>query len=311
ADVALTVCQFLENDRVADLLTSAQAFALLMAALMHDYRHPGLNNAYLMKSADTIALTYNDQSVLENFHAAESWRLMARPEHQLLASLPADAKGAFRKEFIKVILATDLAHAFEFIDKFNSAIHKEDGIAKSNPDSQVLLMQFAIKCADICHPAKPWALHEQWSDLITREFFAQGAREARAGLPVSPLCDQAKVDIPKSQCNFIDFLVRPCFEPFAQFCEVQEWMDNVEDNYRHWQGKGGQNNLPRRDSSQSLPRRGSTVAGRRRRSSSMRMASVSEKRESSGGLQSLKGMGRKGSVLFRRVSLKNGLSQKS
>ena len=47
-----------------------------MAAIMHDYRHPGVNNGYLVRDLDPLALTYNDASVLENFHAAEGFKMM-------------------------------------------------------------------------------------------------------------------------------------------------------------------------------------------------------------------------------------------
>ena len=53
------------------------AFAMLTASIIHDYRHPGVNNGFLMKTSHTIALRYNDESVLENFHVAEGFAVMA------------------------------------------------------------------------------------------------------------------------------------------------------------------------------------------------------------------------------------------
>lgn len=57
-------------------MRSTHGLALLMAAIMHDYRHPGVNNGYLVRDLDPLALTYNDASVLENFHAAEGFKMM-------------------------------------------------------------------------------------------------------------------------------------------------------------------------------------------------------------------------------------------
>ena len=37
--------------------------ALLLAAVAHDLEHPGVNNAYLIKTRDPLAITYNDVSV--------------------------------------------------------------------------------------------------------------------------------------------------------------------------------------------------------------------------------------------------------
>ena len=53
---------------------------MLTASIVHDYRHPGVNNGFLIKTSDPIALRYNDESVLENFHVAEGFGVMANPK---------------------------------------------------------------------------------------------------------------------------------------------------------------------------------------------------------------------------------------
>lgn len=45
--------------------------ALLLGALIHDFKHPGRSNAFLTKTAHSLSVTYNDVSVLENFHLSE------------------------------------------------------------------------------------------------------------------------------------------------------------------------------------------------------------------------------------------------
>ena len=50
---------------------------LLMAflsAIVHDYEHKGVNNDYLIKTHDELALTYNDRSPMENHHLVRGWR---------------------------------------------------------------------------------------------------------------------------------------------------------------------------------------------------------------------------------------------
>jgi len=49
---------------------------ILTAAAIHDFEHPGVNNIFLTKLQDTIAIRYNDTSVLENHHVAASFELM-------------------------------------------------------------------------------------------------------------------------------------------------------------------------------------------------------------------------------------------
>lgn len=84
------------------------------------------------------------------------------------------------------------------------------------------------------------------------EFFHQGEQEAKAGLPVSPLCAAASLDVPKSQCGFIDFVARPILNAVYDFCTAKNVDGDVsaepkvedsivamkhllDDNYEFWQ----------------------------------------------------------------------------
>lgn len=48
----------------------------IVAAISHDVDHPGFNNQFLVATKDEIALLYNDQSVLENHHVAQTFLLL-------------------------------------------------------------------------------------------------------------------------------------------------------------------------------------------------------------------------------------------
>lgn len=67
-------------DAISQAVRSTHGLALLMAAILHDYRHPGVNNGFLVRELNPLAVTYNDSSVLENFHAAEGFKLMLDPK---------------------------------------------------------------------------------------------------------------------------------------------------------------------------------------------------------------------------------------
>ena len=50
-----------------------------MAGAVHDVAHPGLTNQFLVATASPLSLLYNDQSVLENHHAATAFTLARQP----------------------------------------------------------------------------------------------------------------------------------------------------------------------------------------------------------------------------------------
>ena len=63
-----------------------------------------------------------------------------------------------------------------------------------------LLLNLALKFADLGHSCKPWDVHYNWSMRITHEFWLLGDREKQRNLPVSPLCDRdVDVNLAKSQ----------------------------------------------------------------------------------------------------------------
>uniref|UniRef100_A0A0N4TGM1 PDEase domain-containing protein n=1 Tax=Brugia pahangi TaxID=6280 RepID=A0A0N4TGM1_BRUPA len=113
---------------------------------------------------------YNDRSVLENHHAAESWRLLSKSENSFIETLDAAETKRFRYLVLEYILATDLKLHFDIIMQFNE---KASDMDLSNESHRVIISQMLIKFADINSPSKPYPLHRQWTDRICEEFYGQ------------------------------------------------------------------------------------------------------------------------------------------
>lgn len=54
-------------------LDDLDCVSLLIAGVCHDYAHDGYNNAFHVNAITPRAIRYNDASVQENYHAAESF----------------------------------------------------------------------------------------------------------------------------------------------------------------------------------------------------------------------------------------------
>jgi hypothetical protein len=65
----------------------------------------------------------------------------------------------------------------------------------------------------------------------------QGDREREEGLSVSPLCDRQKVDVPKSQLTFLEYVVRPTFEALREFAPATAAaaLGNIVTAKQHWE----------------------------------------------------------------------------
>ncbi|KAI1883062.1 hypothetical protein AGOR_G00241380 [Albula goreensis] len=92
-----------------------------------------------------------------------------------------------------------------------------------------------VHCADLSNPTKPLELYRQWTDRIMEEFFTQGDRERDRGMEISPMCDKHNASIEKSQVGFIDYIVHPLWETWADLVhpDAQDILDTLEDN-REW-----------------------------------------------------------------------------
>ncbi len=55
-----------------------EIFGIILAAIIHDFDHPGLNNAFMINSRSDIAIRYNDVSVLENYHIASAYQILLK-----------------------------------------------------------------------------------------------------------------------------------------------------------------------------------------------------------------------------------------
>lgn len=67
------------------------------------------------------------------------------------------------------------------------------------------------------------------------EFFRQGDKEREACLDISAMCDRHSATIEKSQVGFIDYIVHPLWETWADLVhpDAQDILDTLEEN-RDW-----------------------------------------------------------------------------
>jgi len=212
-------------------LEPLELLVLMMASLVHDVGHPGLNNAFQTQTLSTLAIRYNDRNVLENFHAAHGFELML--EYHILEALSKDEKKTFRQLYIGCVLATDLALHVEILGKWNNVIENFDS---KNKEHRSLLLQILIKSSDISNPAKKFDQAKYWAYMIQEEFFIQGDLEKKKGLPVSPFCDRDSSDLPKMQIGFADFMVIPMMSRLQAklLPDIQLLTNRLQQNKSNW-----------------------------------------------------------------------------
>jgi hypothetical protein len=121
---------------------------MILASMMHDYRHKGVNNKFLVDTSDELALVHNDMSVLERFHCAETFKLFAQEEYAMLGAVKKADATHIRRTMIEVVLATDLAMGFEHISKFKLL---SEHVANSKGQGDKHLAMPAVQTGTVTH----------------------------------------------------------------------------------------------------------------------------------------------------------------
>ncbi|VDD83443.1 unnamed protein product [Mesocestoides corti] len=204
-DVAQTCHVILTTSRLRDYLSDLDIFAVIYAALIHDFEHSGTTNNFHIQTQTELALLYNDRNVLENYHVSAVFRITSESEFNIFEKMPKEQYQEFRTAVIDMVLNTDMSL------HFSQAKIMKNLIAIPEIIDKLKALSLLVHCADIAHPCKEWALHKEWSNLLSEEFFRQGDRENELGMPYSPLCDRNTVVLQQSQIGFIDFIVEPIF----------------------------------------------------------------------------------------------------
>jgi hypothetical protein len=234
SDVLQTLNYFITKGGLSQYVTELDILSALIAAIIHDYEHPGLNNAYHINTQSDLAIRYNDKSVLENYHCATAFRLMYEEQNNIFSGLSEAQRKEVRESIVTMVLATDMAQHFDLLGKFKSKL-AGNGFDPKDRKDRLLLLQIAIKCADISNPAKSTYLCNAWAARVMEEFFRQGDEERRQQLPISAFMDRTKPAEAKCQLGFIDFIVGPLFEVWVNFLpQMTNLLVLVEQNRAMW-----------------------------------------------------------------------------
>lgn len=222
------------------MFTPLETLSAIFASAVHDVDHPGLTNQYLINTSSELALMYNDESVLENHHLAVAFKLLQNPDCDIFVNLSRKQKQTLRKMVIDMVLATDMSKHMSLLADLKTMVETKKVAGSGvllldNYTDRIQVLQNMVHCADLSNPTKPLAAYKLWVERIMEEFFQQGDKERAAGMDISPMCDRYNATIEKSQVGFIDYIVHPLWETWADLVQpdAQDILDTLEEN-RDW-----------------------------------------------------------------------------
>ena len=183
----------------------------IIAAFIHDYEHPGVNNQFLIRTKHPKAIRYSDVSPLENHHVAAVFKLWSRTEYNIWDYLDNTSWRTIRQMLIQIVRSTDLSQHFDLYTSIQGKI-QSDKFPKESMEDRLLLLSYILHAADVGKFARPLSLYLKWSEKLMLEFFQQGETEKELKLPVSAFMDSENTVKERVLISFIEIIVQPTLE---------------------------------------------------------------------------------------------------
>jgi len=226
-------------------MTRVEVLAMIFAASVHDLGHPGVNNDFLVRSMDTLAIRYNDQAVLENHSCSLAFQYLQEEEYNILSEFDLANFRRLRHLVIKMVAATDMGQHFDFVTKLGAISSKytesdkykdvSTQDLKFDNDEREMIFCCTLKLADLGHLRAINEVHTAFSYGLREEFLSQGEKMAGLGMSVPDMCKQQSVKLfAKGQVGFFNFIGLPFIRLWhTLFPSVWEQMAKL--NFDFWQ----------------------------------------------------------------------------
>lgn len=234
ADVLQALHSVCQEPKIHSSITPIERLASILAAILHDVDHPGVNQTFLINTSSYLTYIHGEHSLLEQHHIHSAHGIIT--ESRLLDHLPKETQETILGLVDSLILVTDFTEHKQYLEEFDGRL--SHGLDMEVVEDRVFVLKMAMKCADISNQARTWNVCQNWSRRITEEFFRQGDNERSLRLPISFLCDRNTVNVPDSQKGFILFMARPLFSLWDRLMMSQtsrHIISNLDANKSNWE----------------------------------------------------------------------------
>jgi class 3 adenylate cyclase len=207
-------------------------FTLILAALVHNVRHPGVSNKDLVLSQSPLAIQYHNESVAEKYAVDTALSLLKEVQFRDLceAIAPTEADwDRFSHLLTRLVLATDLE---------DSNLHEEysaqlDSVEEFEVEK---VAEIILVASHMSHAMQHWVVYFKWSEHRFHEEYQAFARGFTKRDP--------RFDWYQSQLEYFDTIVIPVARKLRD-CDClgsasETYLTFARDNRQEWKLKGVQ-----------------------------------------------------------------------
>jgi len=227
------------NSKPNCVLQEQELLSGLLAASIHDFEHPGLNNNYIIRTKHPMSIRYNDISVLENHHVSAGFIAMMSVEPDPLGHCTEAQYREIRSMIISMVLSTDMAHHFVELSAFKNKLNTK-GFPTSKSEDKQILLNIMLHSSDISNPTRLLHIYLKWVPRVMEEFFRQGDLEKTNGMQVSMFYDRYNTSIPECQKGFIEVLILPTYCVLGQIIPqiAEKLLPTLDTNLKYFAAQG-------------------------------------------------------------------------
>ncbi|EGR34033.1 hypothetical protein IMG5_026540 [Ichthyophthirius multifiliis] len=229
--------------KAVQAMKNIDIFTVVFSGLCHDVGHTGRTNNFEVLIQSKLAIRYNDKSVLEQHHLANTFKILKLESINcnVFENLERTEYANVRRQMISNILYTDIKQHFKLKQDFEIFWKNNIDNNKSiqlNDNELELLSGMIIHTADFTGAAKSFPLARKWSERVNQEFIQQYVEEGQRNVDQTPFMkdlDQLHV-MAKAEKGFLTVIVLPLWQSLNDFYdgELQQNVININDSIEQW-----------------------------------------------------------------------------
>lgn len=239
-DHVIDTCQFVYSSiyrgNLTRFLDKNYIIAVLLASLMHDIDHRGLNTAFHVKTRSPLVKIYGDQSTLEKHQLSQAINLLH--EELITKNKKLNKDICFWTVFSLSILSTDMIKHFEYMEDFEILGTQFDS---SKHEHRLLLCQLLIKCGNVANCTRPFDVTYQMAANLQKEYEKQAEIEQKMKVSPSSINEfdlNTSMKLAEIEISFDNAIVLPLLKLLESIIpELSDYSIQMEDNKRQWEEK--------------------------------------------------------------------------
>lgn len=169
ADIAKAIAPYLHSHTFGITSDPLAQFTLVLAALIHEVDHCGINNIDVARNSSEDATQYKDRSIIEQRSVNKAWKKLMEPAfadlRKCIYSNYVELK-RFRQILVNAVLATDVVDPelqnlrMKRWEKTFS--HQVEATSVDVNRKATIVIEHLIQAADSFHCMQPWIVYEKW-----------------------------------------------------------------------------------------------------------------------------------------------------